>query len=330
MSFLLSTRNNSSQANVSRLTDSYHQTILCLAETSNTDTEIPWQVTQHVLDRVWSTSSNIDASSFATITDVDDTVVYACQGCGYFLHPGWKGTNLRVKRSNNGSSSNRRRQQRKRRRVARAEEMKANDNKNNRRRSSVTNTNNNTNSGDSDSTAANIQHRLVLLLNDESCTADRSVVRNHLVLTCGRCRDKIHLKGLLQQQLKTTSSNVVAPTYKKKMISSITSLIGGSNSDGTGNLADNFEPLPPGRSSYQVNNRRKKPSPQVAMAASIAATVATSSTTKSSSSLPSISLLEQKRDEQFGARKRKKKAKSISSDKKTGNLLDFLSALNDH
>ena len=325
MSFLSSTRNNSSHANVSRLTDSYHQTILSLAESSNTDTEIPWQVTQHVLDRVWCTTSspNNDASTSTTVTDVDDTVVYACQGCGYLLHPGWKGTNLRVKRSHNGSASMRRRKQRKRRRVARAEEMKAQDIRNNRRRSFVANTNKNTSSGDS-ATTAELQHRLVLLQDDESCTTDRPVVRNHLVLTCGRCRDKTHLKGLLQQQLKTTSPIVAAPTYKKKMN-------GGSGSDGNGNLADNFVSLPPARSSYQANNRKKKTPPQVVMSAAIAATIATSSTTKSSSSSsPSISLLEQKREEQFGARKRKKKAKSISSDKKTGNLLDFLSSLNDH
>jgi len=336
MSFLSSTRKNSSHANVSWLTDSYHQTILSLAETSNTDSEIPWQVSQHVLDRVWSTtsSSNNDSSSSATVTDVDDTVVYACQGCGYLIHPGWKGTNLRVKRSNNGSSSIRRRKQRKRIRVERAQEMKAKDNRNNRRRSSVANTNNNTNSVDSGSTnTASLQHRLVLLRDDESCSTDRLVARNHLVLTCGRCRDKIHLKGLLQQQLKTTSPNVAAPTYKKKMTSSITSLNGGNSSDGIGSLANNFVSLPPACSSHQVNNRKKKalPSPQVAMATSIAATIATSSTSKASlSSSPSVSLLEQKREEQFGARKRKKKAKSISSDKKTGNLLDFLSSLNDH
>jgi hypothetical protein len=332
MSFLSSTRTNSPHANVSRLTDSYHQAILSLAEASNTGTEISWQVTQHVLDRVWSTtsSSNIDASSSATVTD--DAVIYACQGCGYLLHPGWKGTNLRVKRFNNGSSSIRRRKQRKRRKIARAEEMKAKDNRNNCRRASFGNTKKISNCADAATTTADLQQRLVLLRDDESCTTDRSIVRNNLVLTCGRCRDKTHLKGLLQQQLKTTSSHLVGPIFKK-MTSSTTSFIVGSSGDGIENLADNFEPLPPARSSYQVNNRKKKhpPSPQVAMAASIAATIATSSRTKASLlSSPSTSLLEQKRKEQFGEQKRKKKAKSISSDKKTGNLLDFLSSLNDN
>merc|ERR1712166_133905 len=125
------------------------------------------------------------------------------------------------------------------------------------------NTNKNTSSGDSTTTTAELQHRLVLLQDDESCTTDRPVVRNHLVLTCGRCRDKTHLKGLLQQQLKTTSPIVAAPTYKKKITSSITSLNGGSSSDGNGNLADNFVSLPPARSSYPVNNRKKKTPPQV-------------------------------------------------------------------
>jgi len=312
---------------VSRLTDAYHQTVL-MGEISNN--EISWHVTQHVLDHIWvssatsSTNAN-ETSSFAnngqsSATATDENIVYACQGCGYILHPGWKGTKLRVKRPNKDGKTIRRREQRKRRRKSCAEETRAKDNFRYQHRhtsSSGPNDGNavvNTNSSNKSTSYKTHHQRLVLLQDDE-----RSLVRNHLVLTCGRCQDKIYLNGFRrEQQMKTNLNATIIP------ISSTTSTI-----TKMGNLADNFEPLPPSSATAvrPVSYGKKKPSPPQVVSMVAAAT----SITKNRSSSSSLSLLEQKREEQFGRKKkRKSKVNSISSGKKTGNLLNFLSSFNDH
>jgi len=142
----------------------------------------------------------------------------------------------------------------------------------------------------------------------------RFLARNYLVLTCGRCQDKIHLSGFRQEQQKKTILKATFIPSSSTTTATITK---------TGNLADNFEALPPSSATSvrSVSYRKKKPFPPPAA----------STTNNRSSSSPSLSLLEKRREEQFGRKKkRKSKFDSISSDKKTGNLLNFLSSFNDH
>lgn len=297
-------------SNVSRLTDAYHQTVLGLTESSNT--EVAWDVSQHVLDRLWASSTpaedNVSSSSIkpATVASTFDSTIHACQGCGYGLYPGWRGTSMRVKRPKQPSSLSakktvRRREQRKRRRAARAEEMKAKDNNGRRRSSGVATTRND------DSATTNQQ--LVVLQDDPSIGR---LERNRLILTCGKCQDKTYIKGLRREQKQRTSirssaitSRGASATIKKRDPPFVPS--GNAN-----NHEENFVSLPRYR-----KNPPPPPPPPVAAA---------SKPLKSS-----LSLLEQKREQQFGARKKKKKrVTELSSNKKSGNLLNFLSSLNDH
>lgn len=310
---------------VSRLTDAYHQTVLNLGEISNT--KISWHVTQHVLDYIWissatsSTNANVTSSFVnngqSSATATDEIIVHACQGCGYILHPGWKGTKLRVKRPDKDGKTIRRRKQRKRRKKAYAEETRAKDDyRNHHRRNSSSEPNRgnvavNTNSSNKSIGVKTHHRRLVLMQNDV-----RFLARNYLVLTCGRCQDKIHLSGFRQEQQKKTILKATFIPSSSTTTATITK---------TGNLADNFEALPPSSTTSvrSVSHRKKKPFPPPA--------AATSTTNNRSSSSPSLSLLEKRREEQFGRKKkRKSKFDSISSDKKTGNLLNFLSSFNDH
>jgi len=209
---------------VSRLTNKYHQITLGLAETSNN--EIAWEVSQQVLDRLWiaglggeasvATSSSavvksivLDATATApsaAAIDFEDTV-YACQACGYLLHPGWRGTYLRVKRpkpflSISTKKTVRRREQRRRKRIARAEEMKANNKNRSRSRpssssyslpkpssssSSIKAGSEDANDEHTNARTTN-QHKRLLVLRDDLFIG--RLDRNHLVLSCGRCGKK--------------------------------------------------------------------------------------------------------------------------------------------
>lgn len=305
-------------SDVSRLTDAYHQTVLGLTESSNT--EVAWDVSQHVLDRLWTSSNPVEDSvsppsiKLATVSSTFDSTIHACQGCGYGLYPGWRGTSMRVKRPKQPSSLSakktvRRREQRKRRRAARTEEMKAKDN-HGRRRSSVSSLRPDMSvaSTRNDNNAAVNQH-LVVLQDDPIIGR---LERNRLVLTCGRCQDKTYIKGLRREQQQRTAIRSTPITsrgasgYIKKRAPPFVP-VGDAN-----NLAEDFVSLPRYR-----KKPPKPPPPRVAAAL------------KPSKS--SLSLLEQKREQQFGARKQKKKrVTELSSNKKTGNLLNFLSSLNDH
>lgn len=306
---------------VSQLTDAYHQTILGLTESSNT--KVAWDVSQHVLDRLWMSSATsgsaeenerLSSANPATAAAFHKCTVHACQACGYRLHPGWRGTSLRVKRPNKPSSPSakrtiRRREQRKQRKAARDKEMKAKD-QNGRRRSSLSSSAVAKTTGD----VIETNQRMVVLRDDPSIGR---LERSRLVLSCGRCQDNTYLKGLRREPKQHTGGGPTAASiardsaYNKKKRAAMTSETTGE----VDNLAENFEPLP----RYQ-----KKPPPRVQAAASTA-----SNTAKLEASLlPSLSLLQQRME--IGRKKKKKKVTSISSSNKSGNLLSFLSSLNDH
>mmetsp|Transcript_24706 Transcript_24706/g.54409 ORF Transcript_24706/g.54409 Transcript_24706/m.54409 type:complete len:293 (-) Transcript_24706:555-1433(-) len=275
----------------SKPTDAYHQRILRLAEEFS-DAKVAWDVSQQVLDRIW----NADGFAKHNTPSVADStpIFYACQACGYRLHPGWMGTTIRVERPKQPASASvkrtiRRREQRKRRSVAFAEEAKVTDPKGRRRFSPSTVT---SNSGEARGEVSG--PKLVLLRDDP--VAGR-LQRNRLVLTCGRCRHKIFLKGL-RREPKLPISNAAAG---RKSLASASP----ADKSGVENLAEDFVALP---------RYRKQPPPRVAEAIS-----------KRTKPPPALSLLEQRM-----GRKKKKKTNQTPKNKKPGNLLNFLSSLNNN
>jgi len=293
------------RADATRLTHEYHQTVLRLTQDFST-TEVAWDVSQHVLGRLWDDDSSANGGSAQVVppaSSASATPAHACQRCGYRLYPGWKGTSLRVKRPKPPSSLSakrtiRRREQRKRRRTARAEEMKAKDHTTNSRRHASSARPNTTtpdgNSADTDSDAT-AKQPLVLLRDDPNIGR---LDRYRLVLNCGRCRDKTHLKGLRrdpQQKYPGNKSNpaVVTARTTKATIGRVD------------DLSDNFIRLP--------KLSKKPPPPRTAAGAVNAA--------KKSPFPTKMSLLEQK----MAGKKKKKK-----TDKTSGNFLNFLSSLNDN
>jgi hypothetical protein len=269
-----------------RLTHEYHQTVLRLAhEFSNTN--VAWDVSQHILNKLWDDSSSPPSSESSTIAHV-------CKSCGYRLHPGWKGTSLRVKRPDcpflvTVKKNIRRREQRKRRKAARAEEMKARDHRRNNSGSR-----NHDATGTSTSTDSATANQRWLFLRDDPVIG--ILDRNVLVLTCGRCCDKTNLKGLPREQPQQPQpsgrrSHVANSTARIPKTTAPNSKTGG----GVSNLSESFEHLP---------RLSKKP-------------IKTPNTVNEA-----LLLLQHK--------KRKKKTTQISANKKSGNLLNFLSSLNDN
>jgi len=276
-----------------RLTHDYHQTVLRLAHEFS-DTKIAWDVSQNVLDKLWDGNAN-DSSAADTAEIAGTAIHHACQSCGFRLHPGWNGTSLRVKRPNRPSlvkvkKTLKRREQRKRKRATRAEEMKARDNRG-RRQNSATSTNTNSST---DISATN--PKMVFLRDDSGISR---LDRNVLVLTCGRCRNKTNLKGLRREQpqpQKHQQQPQATAGRRPTVATARTPQIGG----GVANLSESFERLP----------RLSSKKPMI---------------TKPPNTVnEALSLLQRNKQ-------RKRKTKAISANKnKSGNLLNFLSSLNDH
>lgn len=268
---------------VSELTREYQLTVLRLAhEFSGSD--IAWNVSQHVLDQLWENEVSSPTSSAPSNNSSSTAVIaHGCQACGHQLHPGWKGTTLRVKRPNKVSSISskktlRRRELRKRKKAARAEAMKS---KKSGRRFN-------------DKGKSTAEGGTLCLLRDDPAIGPLD--HNRLVLTCGRCGDKTLCKGLkreTQVQPKIMHSN--PPRKPRASFSSKFAAL------------DEFERLP---------KISKKPPPQLSRGKT--------ATQKLSSS--KMTPLEQK----LALSKKKKRKPKPSQSKKGGNLMNFLSSLNDH
>lgn len=300
---------------VSRIRDEYRQSVLDLCH-EYSSTQIAWDVSQHFLDKIWNSSpENNDsngnrgssshkgatpATVFPESGGTTATVAYACQSCGYRLHPGWNGTTLRVKRPNPPPSPSakrtlRRRELRKRKKAARAEEMKAKDHRNKRgRRATVSGPS----SGSMAAEGASPRQKLVLLRDDPGIGR---LERHRMVVTCGRCKDKTYLKGLRRgQQEQQQQQRLQTPKTKQETANARASQ---DLRHGAGDLSENFERLP---------ELAKKPPP-------------TSNSIEKSPPGAPMSLLEQK----MGLKKKKKKKKGAGNNQ-SGNLLNFLGSLNDH
>jgi hypothetical protein len=294
------------QSKTAQHTQLYRQHLLQLAAKSNTQTA--WTVSQHVLDRLWDIQQQQQHQQHhqqleQREKDDNTTVVYGCQQCGTILHPGYKGSTIRVKRPQTPTSSAaagaslktiRRRQQRK---IQRAAQSKRQLMRAAAKSSSNSNSNIDRRSSDNCIEAVVVEERLVLLGDDDM--SDHKRTESHLVLTCGRCHGKVCLNGIKRPSLTGNGSKPAAPerpdglatTTKKRPASSATAAEGSS-------LELNFEPLPPSDN----NKKWKAPNDQRQRLGGGA------------------TLIEQR----LGPKKKKKKGKGQDS-----KLISFLSSLND-
>jgi hypothetical protein len=257
----------------------YRQKILQLAATTSA-TQIGWLVSQHILDRLWSSqqqrqyaedtkkssrtknpnnnNNNINdshptgsvvqrASSSSFSSSFGDTILtnkilYACQQCGSVIHPGWRGSHLRVKtwRRKTGKSTHlssttttvattttasrktiRRRDQRARGRRKHLPSSSSSPNvaydnnymrkrSNNNSPSSTTITPSYQSNVDGCSSGKDITTPpLILLLMDDNDGEGRKLknsipkpttTSHSLMVTCGRCHDKVVLNGVKKRQ----------------------------------------------------------------------------------------------------------------------------------
>jgi hypothetical protein len=331
------------------LTDLYRRDVLDLTELYNT--EISWITSQQTLDTLWSSAGkrsslisydNINKKSLTTTPANNNnyqqpqtsptSYCFACQECGYMLYPGWKGTNLRIRRpdqlkqfsitSSSESTTTdatatriatrrktvRRREQRKRKSIARNKQMERTASSSSRMTTMARPT-----------TAASSSSNFVLLENDITLSQVR---RNHVLLTCGRCHGKVYLAGM-----KKSSNNSNPPKHhQQQQIANVLSYSSRTtvskspqqhdHATASTNLDYNFEPLPSLNERPSMSEKRKV----------------------SSANQKLLSPLEQRELEKFGPKKKKKKTNnheqfagnnSNNNKKKNNNLMDFLSSLND-
>jgi hypothetical protein len=323
------------------LTDLYRRDVLDLAELYNT--EISWITSQQILDTLWSSSGKrsslisydtINKKSLTT-TPVNNnyqqpqtsttTYCFACQECGYMLYPGWKGTNLRIRRpdqlkqfsiTTNATATRiatrrktvRRREQRKRKLIARNKQMERTASSSARATTMARLT-----------TATLSSSNFVLLENDITLS---QVCRNHVLLTCGRCHGKVYLAGTKKSSNYSNSPKHYQQQQTAKTLSySSRTTVSKSpqqhdHATASTNLDYNFEPLPSLNERPSTSEKRKV----------------------SSANQKLLSPLEQRQLEKFGPKKKKKKTNnheqfagnnSNNNKKKNNNLMDFLSSLND-
>lgn len=302
-------------AKSSRLTAVYHRTILGITEDFRH--EVAWCVSQKILDRLWDEDGATSAGECekasqnarpafinASAENSPVRILLCCQGCGFRLHPGWGGTTLRIQRpkipcSSSAKKTLRRREQRRRRNATRAEESRSKDH-NRRRFLAVA----------PSSTVESTSLEIGVILRDDSSIS--RLDRNHLVLTCGNCQHKTYLKGLRREL-----ENAHAGFAKSALQSSVATQ--SQKGPGKATAAACVRPHDLGQSFELVPKLERKPSACIASASKTSriSAKATSST---------LSLLEQK----GGRKKKRKKSGSNPTNQKSGNLLSFLSSLNDH
>jgi hypothetical protein len=298
------------------LTNNYRWKILGLTETS--PTEIAWLTSQHVLDQRWQTSTRNSSSGISTTTisknNTGEWVQYACQECGFLLHPGWRGTMIRSSgredlKSQSTRQTMRRREQRKRHQAARVKQVMAKDSSTSRASSSSSSSKQITITDDS-------SRRLQLL---ESSPKINLLDRNHLVISCGRCHAKYYLKGpgqyLAPNITRACSADIKTISTQKMNISE-----GKRDAAWRGNLDGNFVVLP-----QSSKNDKDMNSGLSTKHKAVGSLLSSSVASISALSTPQLTLLERRQQERFG--NKKKKSKHIPAPK--NQLLNFLSTLND-
>ena len=328
---------------VSERTHEYHQAVLRLAHEFS-GTNVAWDVSQHVLDRVWESESSERTSkpsnrAYSSSGSAAAAAIahYSCQACGYQLHPGWKGTTLRVKRCNQKRSpakkkTLKRRELRKRKKAALARErnnanvVRHKDHRRNNNNNLASNNNYNNSPNNPETTKGRLH-----LLRDEVDLGPSILDRNHLVLTCGRCGDRTRLKGLKRELPKLEWKKPPQPPYCAPLKSPSTSAsVNGNRNGDVDNLSGNFEHLPRLNNNKNNHNQKKPPfsdtnkwSQRKFFKAS--ANAPENNSARATTESPKKTLLEQR----LGMSSKRKKKKN-STPKKSGNLIDFLSSLNDH
>lgn len=297
------------------LTNNYRWKVLNLSETS--PTEIAWLTSQHMLDQLWQTSHRDKSSDISTATtppknNTSKLVHYACQECGFLLHPGWRGTRIRSSGREDLNSQSvrktmRRREQRKRQQAARTKQMKA----------KVGSVSQPSSSSSKQTTTAGDKSRTLLLL--ESSPKINLLDRNHLVLSCGRCHAKYYLKGPGENvATKVTRTTAVAI----KNVSSQQPITSEGTRDAAwgDDLDGNFVVLPKSNNKIKdmSSERSNKPT-------SVRSSLPTAIASISALSSPQLTLLERRQQEIFGNKKKKPKKNAPPKNE----LLNFLSSLND-
>jgi hypothetical protein len=285
----------------------YHQTVLRLADEFS-GTEVAWTVSQHVVGKLWDSSSPEGGERSSFSSKGDPVPVYLCQFCGYRLHPGWNGTSLRVKRpggtlSHETRRTLRRRELRKRKRKALEKEQQPRGHRHNRTLAP-------SRPEDAAGIADDGQGKQLVVLRDDPEIG--RLDRNRLVLTCGKCKGCTYLKGLRREPQPRMQPLPSPPKPSPSPSHGAAETLGTSRArtppkpGAADNLSENFERLP--------KLSLKRPPAQANAAAP---------TVTQQSPPATMSLLEQKL-----VTKRKKKKKNPP--KKSGNLIDFLSSLNNH
>lgn len=156
----------------------YRESALTLS--SACDSSVGWAASQSLLDTFW------DDQEVLSGQPISQPTLYACQRCGFVLHPGFLGTTVRVRnKKSEVNRSRRRREQRRKRKAAIAKQKQKRDSNIPR-------------------SIASLQKggtTLVIMEDDPFVVCDR----HHLVITCGRCRFSVRCKGLKREVLKSKS-----------------------------------------------------------------------------------------------------------------------------
>jgi hypothetical protein len=176
---------------VYNLTWRFRQEALCLAADQHDDKAAGWHVAQHVLDHLPDCSQK-------QLNDVAARTIHVCHDCGAVLHPGWKGTTLRVQRCSSLTLSKRRRTLRRRRQRTRQKQALAKQKEAKKLQSLEHSA--------KQKSASDV--RLVVL--KESLDDYVSLDRHHLVVTCGACQGQVRLKGLKKQSQEPAQPHRVA------------------------------------------------------------------------------------------------------------------------
>lgn len=290
----------------------YRQKILQLAA-NRSFTQIGWLVSQHFLDRLWTSQQqwqyqdNIPKPSRTKTTNdnnhikiqeatspscdaitLPNKILYACQQCGCVIHPGWRGSHLRVKTWRTTKSTNtrtstasrktvRRREQRARRKQnAIAATTATTREKQHQHRpipgvsyEHMKNTGSlplatltvskSSNSGSDSACKEAATPQLILLLGDDDDVYDNNnlrrssrknaTTRNYFLMTCGRCHGKIVLKGVKKQSQQQQQENVTI-NPKKHLPKSLTTV--GCSSAVANSFDVEYLALPP------IESKRKR------------------------------------------------------------------------
>jgi len=149
------------------------------------DSSVGWETAQRILEHIWDVPN----------TESGQPILYACQACGFVLHPGFLGTTLRLARSKRSdvSRTRRRREQRRKRKESIAKQKQKKDSSAQKNIDSL----------------PKIDNKVVILEDDPCVVFDR----HHLVITCGRCRSSVRCKGLKREASNSRSLPAIETSW---------------------------------------------------------------------------------------------------------------------